>query len=113
MGTGEEGGIVFGAGKEDVRWDSSSLDLHPKGVDDRALTSYMEAPPTVPEDSQNQKKDGQFQKLTEKTGVCINFHVKQQMCPTPNYYDRSGLHASFKTAMCGVLEGGKDTNEAF
>lgn len=44
MGTGEEGGIVFGAGKEDVRWDSSSLDLHPKGVDD--ILHVL----TVPED---------------------------------------------------------------
>lgn len=58
MGTGEEGGIVFRAGKEDVRWDSSSLDLRPSGVNDRALTSYTELPPTPPEDSQdkNQKK---------------------------------------------------------
>lgn len=56
MGEEGGGGIVFGAGKEDVRWDSSSLDLHPKGVDDRALTSYTDAPPTVPEDSQNRKR---------------------------------------------------------
>lgn len=54
--TGEEGGIVFQAGKEDVRWDSSSLDLHPSGVNDRALTSYTEPPPTPPEDSQNKTK---------------------------------------------------------
>lgn len=50
VGTGEEGGIVFGAGKEDVRWDSSSLDLHPKGVDD--VLHVL----TVPEDSQNKTK---------------------------------------------------------
>lgn len=57
MGTGEEGDIVFGAGKEHVRWNSSSLDLHLSGVNDPALTSYMDTLATVPEDSPKTKQN--------------------------------------------------------
>lgn len=89
-----------------------TLPLLTCGVNDPALTSYMDTPATVPEDSlkrkKRKKKPRQLQNLIEKTGVRINFHVKQQMCrPPPDYYDGSGLHASFKTAMCGALEGEK------
>lgn len=69
----------------------------------------MVTPATVSEDSPKSKKKKNPQIIpVEKTGACIHFHVKQQMCGSPpDYYGRSGLHASFKTAMRGVLEGEK------